>query len=190
MDNGVVDRMEWLYWLCSYALGTFLTAYVVAKSCGIDLGQEGSGNFGARNIGRVIGPWAFVVTMLGDGLKGAVVVVTGQWLEFSLLTVVIGLIMVVLGHVYPFWHGFKGGKGVATGIVGMLFLVPIATAWLAVGFFVVFVITRSSTFGMLGAFLGYSIYFCIEWSNASIAVFVLLAIIVWANRVNILERLD
>lgn len=183
-----VMTVEWLYWLCSYLLGTFLTAFFVAKSRGIDLSKEGTGNFGARNIGRVIGPWAFVVVMLGDALKGAVVAVTGHLLEFSLLTVIVGLIFVVLGHVYPFWRGFKGGKGVATGVGGLLFVVPMGVVWLAIGFILVVVVTRSSTKGMLGAFLAYAVYFCIEWSSASIAVFVVLLLIVWANRQNIAEK--
>ena len=114
--------MEWLYWLCSYIIGTFLTAYVIAKSKGIDLSKEGSGNFGARNIGRVVGSWAFIVTMLGDAVKGAAVVIVGYALGFSMLTVVIGLICTVLGHVYPFWRKFKGGKGVATSIGGLIFV--------------------------------------------------------------------
>ena len=180
--------MEWLYWLLSYLLGTFLTAFVVAKSRGIDLSKEGSGNFGARNIGRVIGPGAFVVVMLGDALKGAAVVWVGHWLNFSLLEVVIGLIFVVLGHVYPFWRGFKGGKGVATGVGGLLFVVPLGVVWLALGFVVVVAMTRSSTKGMLGAFLAYAIYFCVEWSSASVAVFIVLLLIIWANRQNILEK--
>lgn len=180
--------MEWLYWILSYLLGTFLTAYFVAKSRGIDLSKEGSGNFGARNIGRVIGPWAFVVVMLGDALKGAAVVVAGHLLEFSLITVVIGLICVVLGHVYPVWRRFKGGKGVATGVGGLIFVVPLGALWLALGFLAVFVFTRSSTIGMLGAFLAYAISFCVEWSIASVAVFVVLLLIVWANRQNIAEK--
>ena len=87
--------MEWIYWLGGYLLGTFLTAFVIAKSKGIDLSKEGSGNFGARNIGRVVGKWAFIVTMFGDALKGAIVVVMGYLLGFSMTTVVIGLIFCV-----------------------------------------------------------------------------------------------
>ncbi len=182
--------MVWLYWLCSYIVGTFLTAYVIAKSKGIDLSKKGSGNFGARNIGRVVGSWAFVITMLGDAMKGAVVVLAGYALDFSMLTVIIGLICTLLGHIYPFWHKFKGGKGVATGIGGLIFVLPIGTLLLAIGFIVVVVITRSSTKGMLGAFAVYAGYFIYEWSPASIAVFIVLLLVIWANRENIAEKLE
>ena len=181
--------MEWLYWLCSYIIGTFLTAYVIAKSKGIDLSKEGSGNFGARNIGRIVGSWAFIVTMLGDGLKGAAVVLAGYALGFSMVTVVIGLIFTVLGHVYPFWREFKGGKGVATGIGGLIFVLPIGALLLAVGFLLILVITRSTTKGMLGAFAVYAGYFIYEWSPASIAVIIVIFLVIWANRENIAEKI-
>lgn len=180
--------MEWLFWLCSYIIGTFLTAYVIAKSKGIDLSKEGSGNFGARNIGRVVGSWAFVVTMLGDAVKGAAVVLAGYALGFSMVTVLIGLICTVLGHVYPFWRKFKGGKGVATGIGGLIFVLPIGALLLAVGFLVILAITRSTTKGMLGAFAVYGGYFIYEWSSASIAVFIVIFLVIWANRENIAEK--
>ena len=180
--------MEWLYWLGSYVVGTFLTAHFIAKSKGIDLSKEGSGNFGARNIGRVIGSWAFVVTMLGDAVKGAAVVLAGYALGFSMLTVLIGLICTVLGHVYPFWRKFKGGKGVATGIGGLIFVLPMGVLLLVVGFLVILAITRSSTKGMLGAFTVYAGYFIYEWSSASIAVFIVIFLVIWANRENIAEK--
>ena len=180
--------MEWIYWLGSYLIGTFLTAYIIAKSKGIDLSKEGTGNFGARNIGRVIGKWAFIVTMFGDALKGAIVVVSGYLFDFSMTTVVIGLILCVLGHVYPFWRKFKGGKGVATGIGGLLFVTPIAVVLLAVGFLIVLAFTKSSTKGMLGAFAVYMGYFVYEWQTASIAVFIVIVLVIWANRENIAER--
>ena len=183
------DYMEWLYWLCSYMVGTFLTAYVIAKSKGIDLSKEGSGNFGARNIGRVIGAWAFIVTMLGDGLKGAAVVLAGYALGFSMVTVVIGLIFTVLGHVFPFWRKFKGGKGVATGIGGLLFVLPMGALLLAVGFLLILVMTRSTTKGMLGAFAVYGGYFIYVWSSTSIAVLIVIFLVIWANRENIKEKL-
>ena len=180
--------MEWIYWLGSYLLGTFLTAFIIAKSKGIDLSKEGSGNFGARNIGRVVGKWAFVVTMFGDALKGAIVVVIGYLLGFSMTTVVVGLIFCVLGHVYPFWRKFKGGKGVATGIGGLLFVMPLAIFLLAVGFLIVVLFTKSSTKGMLGAFAVYMGYFIYEWRSASIAVFIVIFLVLWANRENIAEK--
>ena len=170
-------------------IGTFLTAYVLAKVKGVDLGNEGSGNFGARNAGRVLGKSAFVMTMIGDGIKGVIVVIFGYLLDFSMLNVVIGLLLTVVGHVYPFWHKFKGGKGVATGVGGLIFIIPLGTVLLLIGFGIVALVTKSATKGMLGAFGMYALYFCIQWSSASIAVFIVLLFIIWANRQNVVERM-
>ena len=181
--------MEVLFWISSYVLGTFLTAYILGKRKGIDVGKEGSGNFGARNAGRVLGKWAFVVTMLGDCLKGVIVVIVGYLLGFTMMSVVIGLICAVLGHVYPFWHRFRGGKGVATGVGGLIFVIPLGIVLLATGFLLVAGLTRSSTKGMLGAFIVYAGYFCVNWSAASVPVLVVLILIIWANRKNVAERM-
>lgn len=81
------------YWCMSYLLGTFLTAYVLGRLKGVALEHEGSGNLGARNAGRVLGGWAFFVTTLGDGLKGAIVVMLGHYYELPLAVIATGLLL-------------------------------------------------------------------------------------------------
>lgn len=185
----VGERMVWLYWFGSYLIGTLITAYFLAKRKGIDLGNEGSGNFGARNIGGVIGRKAFFMTMFGDAFKGALSVLIGYTLELSLFAITIGLLFTVLGHVYPFWNRFKGGKGVATGIGGLLFLTPWGAPLLLVGFLLVMIISRSVTISMLGAFLAYAGYYIYYWSSASIGVFLVMIAVIWAMRSNLLEKI-
>ena len=67
-------------------------------------------------------------------------------------------------------------------------MLPIGTLLLAIGFLIVLAITRSSTKGMLGAFAVYAGYFIYEWSSASIAVFIVIFLVIWANRENIAEK--
>lgn len=179
-----------LYWFGSYVLGTFLTAYMLGRVRGVDLGSAGSGNFGARNAGRVLGKSAFFVTMFGDALKGAIVVVLGHILAFDLLYIAIGLFCVVLGHVYPFWHRYKGGKGVATGVGGLLFMTPIAIALLAAGFVIVAAVTKSSTKGMYGAFVVLSAYYLWHFSAASVIICGIMLFIIWANHDNGVKNIN
>lgn len=178
-----------MYWGVSYLLGTFLTAYVLSRLKGVALEHEGSGNLGARNAGRVLGSWAFFVTTLGDGLKGAIVVLFGHANDMSLAAIATGLLCVTLGHVYPFWRRFQGGKGVATGVGGLLFLAwPISAALLVIGFFIVVLLTKSSTKGMLGAFVLYAGYFLWTWQLATLPILAILLLIIWANKENIQEK--
>lgn len=179
--------MVWSYWFVSYLIGTFLTAYFVAKSRGVDLATSGTGNLGARNAGIVLGKKAFFITMLVDAFKGAFVVLAGHYFDFTLASIAIGLIAVTLGHIFPFWRKFKGGKGVATGIGGMLFITPYAAILLLAGFILIFAFTRSVTLSMLGAFTVFGAYYIIHFSAATYAIFGCLIIIIWAMRYNIVE---
>lgn len=180
----------WTYWLCSYVLGTFLSAYVIGRLNGVQLEQEGSGNLGARNAGRVLGKWAFFVVTLLDGLKGAVVVVVGHMLELPITVIVIALLFVTIGHIYPFWRRFQGGKGVATGIGGLLFVSPLSIVLLALGFMSVFLLTKSSTKGMIGALVVYGVYFSVPVQLVSGLIWGVIIVILWANRENIQERMS
>ncbi|WP_241774571.1 MULTISPECIES: glycerol-3-phosphate acyltransferase [Lysinibacillus] len=101
-----------------------MTAYFVGKAYGVNLQEERSKNLGARNAGSVIGKGAFIWTFLGDSLKGALVVGLGRLWHFEEWAIVLGACLVMLGHLFPVWLKFNGGKGVATFIGVGLALSP------------------------------------------------------------------
>ena len=121
----------------SYLLGSIPFGLIFAKLAGAgDIRKVGSGNIGATNVLRSGKKWAAAVTLLADAAKGYVAVtVAGEYFGIQLFPVLAGL-AAFLGHVYPVWLGFKGGKGVATfiGVTAGLAL-PIALltclSWLA-----------------------------------------------------------
>lgn len=104
-----------------YLCGCFQSGYFVGKLYGLDIRQYGSGNAGTTNVLRTLGKGRALLTFLGDGLKGLVpVLIVKLWigpaspgLNSELLQLILGL-AIVLGHDYPFFLGFKGGKGIAT----------------------------------------------------------------------------
>jgi glycerol-3-phosphate acyltransferase PlsY len=140
----------------AYLLGSFNTAVVVSRSMlKDDIRQHGSGNAGATNALRVMGRRLAALVMVGDVLKGVLAILFAGWLlggtEYYDLARMLAAVFVVIGHVYPLFFNFKGGKGVATTAAIMLvvdwrcFLVG-AAIFLAVAF-----ITRYSSLGsMLG----------------------------------------
>lgn len=148
-------NMTWLYWLVSYCIGNFLTAFFVGKVYGVNLQQERSKNLGARNAGSVIGKAAFMWTFLGDSLKGVLVVLLGSFWHMEQWAIIVGGCCVILGHMYPIWLKFHGGKGVATFIGVGLTLSPALFSMMIVGTAIVLVMTRSLTLGMLGGFVFY-----------------------------------
>ena len=97
-----------------YLLGSIPFAFLVAPARGIDVRRAGSGNVGATNVLRTSGVVAAVCVMLLDLAKGAGAVHASRgWLQARAAPAVAGLAAVV-GHIYPVWLRFRGGKGVAT----------------------------------------------------------------------------
>ncbi len=148
--------MVGLYWVISYIIGNFMTAYFVGKAYGVNLKEERSKNLGARNAGSVIGKSAFIWTFLGDSLKGVLVVGVGRLWHFEEWEIVLGAFLVIIGHLYPFWLKFNGGKGVATFIGVGLALSPSLFFMMVVGTAITLSVSRSLTLSMLGGFLFYA----------------------------------
>jgi len=99
----------------AYLLGSVSSAIVIARLFGLkDPREVGSGNPGATNILRYGGKKAAILTLLGDVLKGAVPVLIARVLGADSMVVALTMLAAFLGHVFPVFHGFKGGKGVAT----------------------------------------------------------------------------
>lgn len=116
--------------LAAYLVGSIDFAVIVARMHGVDIHQAGSGNPGASNVLRTLGKRPAAMVFIGDTLKGTVAAAMGMVASGVLNPTVhwafaAGL-AAVIGHCYPIFHRFKGGKGVATGGGVLLFTVPIA----------------------------------------------------------------
>ena len=175
------------YLLLSYLFGTILFAAVLGKFKGIDLQNNNSGNLGARNAGRTLGKWAFILVAVGDGLKGLIVVIAGRILEFSELTVAFAVIAVVLGHLYPFWNRGKGGKGVATVIGAMVAFSPLLLFVFLAGFLLSLLATKSATLSMTVGFIVYGLIMSL-YTEAGFIVSIALVLVIWKQRHSIVER--
>src|SRR6266446_9800493 len=110
----------------AYLLGSIPFGLILAELSGRgDVRKEGSGNIGATNVSRVAGPLAGILTLLLDGAKGAVaVLLAGRYSNDSATWMVIAGLAALVGHCFPLWLKFKGGKGVATAAGVYLALCP------------------------------------------------------------------
>lgn len=102
--------MNFLIIILSYFLGSVNFAYIAARIKGIDISSSGSGNPGTSNVLRTLGKGSAAIVLIGDLLKGAIPVIFFSEDQYFLLYGVAA----VLGHIYPVFYKFKGGKGVAT----------------------------------------------------------------------------
>jgi glycerol-3-phosphate acyltransferase PlsY len=142
----------------AYLVGAVPFGVLVAKlfDRNIDLRTTGSGNIGATNVARTLGKGAGILTLLLDAAKGAAAVLAGLALappgEHLLPAVAGGAAF--LGHLFPVYLGFRGGKGVATALGVVLALFPAAAGVLVVLFALAFAATRYVSFGSLVAAAG------------------------------------
>lgn len=103
----------------AYILGSISPAIIAGRLHGVDIRKEGSGNAGTTNVLRVLGGKAAIVTLACDIGKGAIAVLIGAVLDGS-MAAYLAAIGVFLGHIFPVFYGFKGGKGVATAFGAVL----------------------------------------------------------------------
>ncbi len=116
-----VSSLDYSLIFVAYLFGSISSAILVCRLMGLpDPRTEGSGNPGATNVLRVGGKKAAAITLLGDMLKGLLPVLAGQWLGVDPLVLGLTGAAAFLGHLYPLFFGFRGGKGVAT-MLGVLF---------------------------------------------------------------------
>ncbi len=145
--------MRWLLLVAAaYLLGSISFSYLIVRALrGEDVRRLGSGNAGATNVLRTAGRWAGAAALVLDVGKGMVAVGAARWLEAPATVVGGAAVAVVVGHVFPLFFGFRGGKGVATatGALGLLW------PWAAVGGFAVWVLvvllTRYVSLGSVAA---------------------------------------
>ncbi len=158
-----------VYWaaliagIIAYLLGSINSSILVGRMCGVkDIRDHGSGNAGATNTLRTIGPKAAVLVFLGDVLKGILAVLLAKLISFWLQVdgdwaVLAAGLCVVIGHNYPIYFGFHGGKGIATSAAVILMIDP----FIGIGVFllalVVMLVSRYVSLGSLAAAVAYPV---------------------------------
>lgn len=135
--------MAILVLLIGYLLGSISTSTMLGKMvAGIDIREHGSGNAGATNTLRVLGPKLAGLVFLLDAIKGVLAVLIARWLGVSDTLIVLTGVAVIVGHNWPVFFKFRGGKGVATTIGVMFSLVPPAAIGAALVALIVLFLTR------------------------------------------------
>ena len=186
------DRMPlWLALVGAYVIGSVDFAVVVARSRGVDIHSVGSGNPGTSNVLRTMGKGPAAMVLAGDMLKGVIAASFG-WIAAggdpaNQPMVYLAGLLVVLGHAFPVFHRFRGGKGVATGGGVLLFATPVAALILAALWLVIAKVLKiasvASLVGVAGALpLAYA-FGARGWSLFWLAA--ILVLIVWRHRPNI-----
>ncbi len=200
----------------AYLLGSIPFGYLIVRATqGHDIRETGSGGTGATNVSRRAGKGAGVVTLALDALKGAVAVLIaklilglplvglaghlGESQQAVYWWVAAAAVAVIFGHMFPVWLGFRGGKGVATGVGVFLVLAPIAVAAAAIFFVLIVWKTRYVSLGSIIAAVSIPVFVLVQkafvepvtpWTPRIAAAAVGAALIVFAHRGNITRLIE
>lgn len=180
-----------IFMIAAYLIGSISTAIIVCQIMGLpDPREGGSGNPGATNVLRIggeKGKKAAAITLVGDLLKGLIPVLIAQWMQLEAEFIILVGFMAFIGHLYPLFFGFKGGKGVAT-MLGVMFglSLPIGLAVGATWLFVAKVLKVSSLSALIATALApVYIYFLSGELSWVFYTAVMTAFLFWRHRGNI-----
>ena len=182
--------------VAAYLVGSIDFAVIVGRMYGVDIHQEGSGNPGMSNVLRTMGRVPAAMVFIGDTLKGTIGAAMGWVASGSADPAVhwafLAGLAAVVGHCYPIFHGFKGGKGVATGGGVLLFTVPIVAVIEIAVWFLVFWLTKTASIGSM-VIVVITIPMLI-WQGVTglslVWVALIIALVIWRHRGNIKRMLS
>src|SRR4030095_16836988 len=138
--------------IIAYLIGSIPFGYLIVRAMsGSDIRETGSGGTGATNVSRRAGKLAGVLTLLLDASKGVAAVLIAQAAGGSDWIKAAAAIAVIVGHIFPVWLGFRGGKGVATGVGVFFVLAPVALLCAGVVFLAIVFFTRYVSLGSIMA---------------------------------------
>lgn len=196
-------RLRFLFILAiAYLIGSIPSGYLIVRATeGDDVRQTGSGGTGATNVSRRAGKGAGIMTLIFDALKGALAVFLAAQLgdglfPYAVWTTAFAGVFAILGHIYPVWLRFRGGKGVATGLGVFLMLAPMLVAIAAVIFAVTFALTRYVSLASVVSIGSLAIMFCVLtlveplWLPITVAAILGAGLIIFAHRANIQRLID
>ena len=177
----------------AYLIGSISTAIITCKIMGIeDPRNTGSNNPGATNVLRHGGKKAAVITLLGDALKGAIPVLLIIQLQPDPLTVSLVALFALLGHIFPLYYGFKGGKGVATFygvILGLNWIIGITA--LAIWLIVAKLLKISSLSALVSIFITpFLLWYNSQSIELTAAVTLMAVLVFWRHKKNIKSLLQ
>lgn len=196
--NGFINaNLEYFLLILCYFVGSIPTAYIIGKIQNIDIRKVGSGNVGATNTARILGKkWAILVLIV-DILKG----LTAVFLARLILKeenphggyILMAGLFSVLGHIFPIWLNFKGGKGVAT-VCGIVIALSPFQAYIAFSIFITTIyiskfVSLSSILGAISLPISFFLFFNFEQNSVLFYFFAALAVIISVMHVKNIKRL-
>ncbi len=175
-----------IFIIIGYLLGSLNSAIIVCKLMGLpDPRTEGSGNPGATNVLRIAGKFPAAFVLVGDVLKGFIPVLLAKALHVPPFMLALVALAATLGHVFPVFYHFKGGKGVATGFGGVIVLSVWVAIIAAIAWILVVLITRYVSLASMVAAVIAALFMLFVHTSYFLPVAAISVLIIWRHWENI-----
>lgn len=180
--------IDYLFVIAAYLLGSVSSAIVVSRALGLqDPRKVGSGNPGATNVLRYNGKKAAIITLVGDILKGVLPVLAAR--AYGVEPMILGAVMLAafLGHLFPVFHGFRGGKGVATAFGALIALnAGVGLTLVVIWLLMVLAFRYSSLAGLVAALTAPWLVWRFQGDIFFVyTTLVMIMLVVWRHRSNV-----
>jgi acyl phosphate:glycerol-3-phosphate acyltransferase len=174
--------------LCGYVLGSIPTGFLAGRARGVDVRREGSGNIGMANVLRTAGKWPAIVTMAGDMLKGFVPVLLARTVTENEWVVAATALAAIVGHCWPVFLRFKGGKAVATGAGTTIALAPVVGFGLFAFWWAVVLVSRYTSLGAISVMIVTPVVFLLTSQPVPYVLYTVIggSLVLWRHRENAL----
>ena len=172
--------------LLGYVLGSVPTGLLVGRAFGVDVRKVGSGNIGMANVLRAAGKWAAALTMIGDMLKGLIPVIIARNFTDNTWVLAVVALAAVIGHCWPVFLGFRGGKGVATGAGTSIGLAPLVGLSLFAFWWIVVLLSRYTSLGAIAVMVVSPFAFWLSGQPLPYVLYTVIggALVLWRHREN------
>ena len=167
-------------------MGSVPTGFLVGRARGVDVRRTGSGNIGMANVLRSVGKWPAVITMAGDMLKGFAPVFLARFLTENEWVIAAVALAALMGHCWPVFLGFKGGKAVATGAGTTIALAPVAGLALFAFWWGVVLVSRYTSLGAISVMLVSPIAFLVTGQPIPYVLYTVIggSLVLWRHKEN------
>ena len=172
--------------LGGYILGSVPTGFLIGRAWGVDVRQTGSGNIGMANVLRTVGKWPAIITMAGDMLKGFAPVFLARFLTENDWVIAAVAMAALVGHIWPVFLGFKGGKAVATGAGTTIALAPVVGLGLFAFWWGVVLVSRYTSLGAISVMVVSPIAFLVTGQPIPYVLYTVIGggLVLWRHKEN------
>jgi glycerol-3-phosphate acyltransferase PlsY len=176
--------IDFTYLLLSYLIGSIPFGLILSHIAGLgDIRKIGSGNIGATNVLRSGNKFIAFLTLILDGAKGAIMVLIGQkMLHLSSDIIYIAAALAVIGHIFPVFLKFKGGKGVATSIAVVIALTPFLGILICIIWLTIFSITKISSISSIIALMTLPIFSLFAYMDIKMTILYLFLLFIMLGK--------